>query len=61
MNKYRLCAAIAVLFLAVGRTAAIDFDTYFTDATLRLDYAFAGDFEHQEIFVDQLSVLPILV
>lgn len=58
MNKYRLCAAIAVLFLAVGRTAAIDFDTYFTDATLRLDYAFAGDCEHQEIFVDQLSVLP---
>lgn len=37
---------------------AVDFDRYFCDATLRLDYAFAGDVNQQEIYLDQLSRLP---
>ena len=44
--------------IATLTTWAVDFDRYFTDATLRLDYAFAGDAVKQEIFLDQLSHLP---
>ena len=37
---------------------AQDFDRYFTDATLRLDYIFSGDVRNQEISVDALHQLP---
>jgi len=37
---------------------AQQFDDWFTDRTLRLDYHFAGDATHQEIAVDELSVSP---
>ena len=37
---------------------AQDFNQYFTDATLRLDYIFSGDVAHQEISVDQLNRIP---
>ena len=33
---------------------AQNFDDYFTDNTLRLDYSFAGDRNHQNIYVDEL-------
>lgn len=38
--------------------SAQNFDDYFTDSTLRLDYIFAGDRSHQAIYVDQLNKLP---
>ena len=47
-----------VVTIATCSTWAVDFARYFTDATLRLDYAFAGDANRQEIFVDQLSQSP---
>lgn len=50
--------AIACLALTVATARAIDFDQYFTDATLRLDYAFAGNAAKQGIYLDQLSRLP---
>jgi hypothetical protein len=34
---------------------AQDFNQYFSDSTLRLDYIFAGDVNQQYIYVDQLS------
>ena len=37
---------------------AQDFDRYFTDATLRLDYVFTGDVRHQELAVDDLHQMP---
>ena len=37
---------------------AQDFNKWFVDRTLRLDYVFAGDVSHQEIYVDQLVQLP---
>ena len=47
------------MLLAVGLTAtAQDFDRYFEDATLRLDYIFAGHAKHQAIAVDELSRIP---
>ena len=48
--------ALAAMLAAVAW--AVDFDRYFCDTTLRLDYAFAGDVNKQEIYVDQLSRLP---
>ena len=37
---------------------SIDFDTYFTDQTLRLDYVFAGDIKTQSIYLSNLYSLP---
>ena len=55
MKRMILIAAAVMAFCGVH---ALEFDQYFTDATLRLDYAFAGDATRQEIYVDQLSRLP---
>ena len=50
---------ITLLFLAVMMTVtAQDFNSYFTDATLRLDYIFAGNAKHQTIAVDELCHIP---
>ena len=50
---------ITLLFLTVVMTvAAQDFSHYFEDATLRLDYIFAGNAKHQMIAVDELSRIP---
>ena len=43
---------------AMACEATVDFDRFFEDATLRVDYSFAGDSERQEIYLDQLSRLP---
>lgn len=51
MKKYLLL--LATLFsLSVQ---AQDFEQFFSDSTLRLDYIFAGDVNHQYIYVDQFS------
>lgn len=34
------------------------FDEWFCDRTLRLDYVFAGDVQHQQLYVDQLVQMP---
>ena len=49
----KIFLVIVLLALSVG-TKAQDFDRYFEDATLRLDYIFAGDFHSQNIYLDQL-------
>lgn len=57
MKKYLLIAALAgALFPAKGLSQ--DFDQYFVDKTLRIDYIFNGNAEKQYISVDELNSLP---
>ena len=50
---------IIVLFCEMGLHGhAQNFDDFFTDKTLRIDYIFSGDFQKQEIFLDELCALP---
>lgn len=37
---------------------AQDFDRYFKDQTLRIDYTFSGDAHEQAVYLDQLNVIP---
>ena len=39
-------------------TYAQEFDKYFTDETIRLDYVFSGNAQEQHISLDQLIRLP---
>ncbi len=43
------------LFIAALGLQAQDFQQYFTDNTLRIDYIFAGNRKSQQIYLDQLS------
>lgn len=47
-----------MLFILVVQVSAQDFNRFFEDATLRLDYIFAGNASHQSIAVDELSRIP---
>lgn len=63
MKHQFLCykrAILAVLFMACSVVTAIaqDFNTYFENRTLRLDYTFSGNAKEQNIYVDELSVMP---
>jgi len=49
---------IMLLTCSLSRVVAQQFDNYFTDATLRLDYIFSGDIHNQEISLDELHILP---
>ena len=51
MKKY-LLLLVTLFSLSVQ---AQDFEQFFSDSTLRLDYIFAGDVNQQYIYVDQLS------
>lgn len=55
--KRIIYTALSILMLHLSAYGQA-FDTYFTDATLRIDYIFSGDARHQEISVDQLSRMP---
>ena len=48
----------SVLLASTIHVNAQQFDDYFEDRTLRLDYTFAGNHEHQELYVDELVSLP---
>ena len=55
MNKLFIVSA---LLLQVISISAQRFEDYFEDRTLRLDYIFAGNEAHQQIYVDELVSLP---
>ena len=55
MNK--ILVTILLLCQVIASDAQ-DFDQYFEDRTLRLDYTFAGDDVLHEIYVDELVSLP---
>ena len=46
------------MLMAPGTIKAQNFDDYFTDKTLRVDYTFAGNQKQQMIAVDELNVMP---
>lgn len=47
---------ISLLFcIAMVKASAQDFNKFFTDETLRIDYIFAGNAAEQHIFVDKLN------
>ena len=53
----RSWTTIFLLWLAIT-VQAQDFDRYFTDNTLRIDYTFSGNADRQDIYVDELCRLP---
>lgn len=55
MKKRHLFLAF---LLACTGVNAQNFDRYFTDKTLRVDYLFTGNAEQQDICLDELSSLP---
>ncbi|MBQ9363294.1 MAG: peptidase M64 [Bacteroidaceae bacterium] len=54
----RLTALILSVLLCNLAAYTQDFDQYFEDNTLRIDYIFAGDVQKQEIYVEQLYKQP---
>lgn len=54
--KYSILAI--TFFLSVAISFAQDFDTYFINKTLRIDYTLSGDNKDQTVYLDQLSQLP---
>jgi hypothetical protein len=59
MLHHRLCLSLVAVVSLMSLTAhAQNFDEWFEDRTLRLDYVFAGDACRQELFLDQLVQLP---
>ena len=51
---------IIILFVAMaaGIAGAQTFDDCFNDSTLRLDYVFAGNYDAQQIYLEQMYVTP---
>jgi hypothetical protein len=49
---------LAVCLLCATSLHAQEFDRYFADRTLRVDYLFSGDANHQEVSLDKLSSQP---
>lgn len=58
MKKMILSLATMAMLLAPSTIQAQNFDDYFVDKTLRVDYTFAGNKKTQMIAVDQLNVMP---
>lgn len=44
----------ALLLVPLYHAVAQEFDTYFEDATLRLDYIMAGDANHQDVYLENM-------
>lgn len=49
---------ISILLLSVACVQAQQFEDYFENRTLRLDYIFSGNYAHQELYVDELISMP---
>lgn len=56
MNKI-FSTAVLLLTLIVSASAQ-DFDRYFSDRTLRIDYTFSGNATQQNISLDELCTMP---
>lgn len=56
--RIRVLMTIFMLCFVTAETLAQDFNTYFENRTLRLDYTFSGNAKEQRIYVDELSVMP---
>ena len=47
------------MVIAAAAAMAQDFDDYFVDRTLRLDYVFAGNNHEQHIYFEQEGKRPV--
>ena len=56
-NWWKLTFLLLFLF-AHARVEAQEFNDFFENRTLRIDYTFSGDATHQVIALDQLNVAP---
>ena len=55
MKKLLILAVAAMLTVAAQ---AQDFEKYFNNQTLRIDYTFSGNVQRQDIYVDKLNKMP---
>ena len=58
MKKNILSLAALAIMMLPSDMQAQNFDDYFVDKTLRIDYTFAGNKAQQMIAVDELNVMP---
>ena len=58
MNRFKHTIATTLACLFCLSAQAQDFDAYFTDKTLRVDYLFTGNASSQQVCVSELSSLP---
>lgn len=56
--KLRAGLSAIICMLAGVSIQAVEYDRFFADSTLRVDYAFAGDAGHTGIFLDAVSIDP---
>ena len=54
----RLLYSIATIGMAISSYGQVNFDDYFVDKTMRLDYYHAGDATHEHFFVDEVIEEP---
>lgn len=59
MKRFLLVCFFAAAAVMTAAAQDIQFDNYFVNKTLRLDYVFCGSKTHQTIAVDELASLPI--
>lgn len=52
--KTKFILTLLTMLATFAKVSAQDFDKYFEDATLRLDYIFAGDNVNQHIYLEQM-------
>ena len=58
MKKIILSAVLAIIINSYTNAATPEYDRWFCDSTLRIDYTFAGNTNHQSIYVDQRAIMP---
>ncbi|MBR1462690.1 MAG: peptidase M64 [Prevotella sp.] len=51
-------ALLIVAFMLTMAANAQQFEEYFTNNTLRIDYTFSGNANRQDVYVDKLNVIP---
>ena len=56
--RKKIISALTVLLLISGGMKAQNFDEYFSEKTLRVDYLFNGNAQQQTISLDELVSLP---
>ena len=57
-EKNRLIGLLLACLMTASMTNAQEYNRYFTDTTLRIDYTFTGDAHSQEISLDELHRTP---
>lgn len=59
MNRFKIILSLVVCFLCTANLSAqIEFDKYFKEKTLRVDFQLGGDADNTEVFFQQLKQEP---